>query len=65
MTCKLCTEKLILQKKNLGCSFFNPLEEVVNKVVMVVVNKVDVCVMDTLEIQVSPKWGYEKDKLST
>eukprot|EP01018_Ginkgo_biloba_P022636 Gb_26182 [translate_table: standard] len=49
--------------------FFNPLEEVVDQVVMVVVSKSDVCVFDSkwspLESQVTPEWGYEKDKLLT
>lgn len=59
----------ITEQKIQAVVFFNPLEEVVNQVVMVVVNKVDVCVMDArrspLESQVAPEWGYKKDKLST
>lgn len=49
--------------------FFNPLEEAVDQVVMVVVSQSDVCVIDSnlspLESQVAPEWGYEKGKLAT
>ncbi|KAH9290652.1 hypothetical protein KI387_034769 [Taxus chinensis] len=59
----------ITHQKVQSVVFFNPLEEVVDQVVMVVVSKSDVCVMDSnrspLESQVVPEWGYEKDKFTT
>uniref|UniRef100_A0A0D6QZR4 Alpha-mannosidase 2 n=1 Tax=Araucaria cunninghamii TaxID=56994 RepID=A0A0D6QZR4_ARACU len=59
----------ISEQKVQSVVFFNPLEEAVDQVVMVVVNKLDVCVMDSnlspIESQVAPEWGYEKDKLTT